>query len=95
MPLNELGLHARPAREFVRAANTFRSKIWLITNEERFSATSIIEVLKANLDCGDTTTAESKGTRCKRARGFAGQAGKRIQGEGFGERVRDIVPTEG
>ena len=52
--VNELGLHARPAAEFVRAANLFRSQIWIIKGEERFSAKSIIEVLTANLNCGDT-----------------------------------------
>jgi phosphotransferase system HPr-like phosphotransfer protein len=35
---NGLGLHARPAAEFVRAANVFRSEIWIIKAEERFSA---------------------------------------------------------
>ena len=42
---NELGLHARPAAEFVRAANLFCSEIWNIKGEERFYAKSIIEVL--------------------------------------------------
>ncbi len=51
---NELGLHARPAAEFVRAANVFSSEIWIIKGEERFSAKSIIEVLTANLNCGAT-----------------------------------------
>ena len=52
--VNELGLRAGPAVEFVRAANLFRSQIWIIKGEERFSAKSIIEVLTANLNCGDT-----------------------------------------
>jgi phosphocarrier protein HPr len=59
--LNELGLHARPAAEFVRAANAFRSEIWLIKGQERFSAISIIEVLRADLVCGDTATIEANG----------------------------------
>ena len=59
--VNELGLHARPAAEFVRAANVFRSEIWLIKNNERFSAKSIIEVLTANLNCGDTAIIEADG----------------------------------
>ena len=52
--VNELGLHARPAAEFVRAAQAFRSDIWIEKGRERFSAASIIEVLQANLDCGET-----------------------------------------
>ena len=47
---NELGLHARPAAEFVRVANRFRSEITLIKDEQRFSAASLIDVLRANLD---------------------------------------------
>ena len=59
--VNELGLHARPAAEFVRAANIFRSEMWIIKGEERFSAKSIIEVLTANLNCGDRAIIEADG----------------------------------
>lgn len=65
--INELGLHARPAAEFISAANAFRSEIWILKGEERFSATSIIEVLRANLDCGDTATIEAKGPDAEEA----------------------------
>src|SRR4029077_567416 len=64
---NELGLHARPAAEFISAANAFRSEIWILKGEERFSAISIIEVLRANLDCGDTATIEAKGPDAEEA----------------------------
>ena len=59
--VNEQGLHARPAAEFVRAANVFRSEIWIMKGEERFSAKSIIEVLTANLNCGNTAIIEAEG----------------------------------
>lgn len=59
--VNELGLHARPAAEFVRAAKAFRSQIWLVKGAERFSAASILEVLTANLNRGDTATIEAEG----------------------------------
>ena len=52
--INELSLHARPAAEFVLAAKAFRSQVWLVKGEERFSAANILEVLCANLNCGDT-----------------------------------------
>jgi phosphocarrier protein len=65
--VNELGLHARPATEFVRAANVFRSEIWIIKGEERFSAKSIIEVLTANLNCGNTAIIEAEGPDSERA----------------------------
>ena len=60
--INELGLHARPAAEFVRAARAFRAQIWLVKGDERFSADSILDVLTANLYRGDTATIEAEGS---------------------------------
>lgn len=59
--LNELGLHARPAAEFARRARAFRSEVWLVRDGQRFSAASLIEILRANLDQGATATLEAKG----------------------------------
>ncbi|HXY61054.1 MAG TPA: HPr family phosphocarrier protein [Chthoniobacterales bacterium] len=59
--VNELGLHARPAAEFVRVANIFRSKIWLVKGQQKFSATSIVEVLTADLCHGDIAVLEAMG----------------------------------
>jgi phosphotransferase system HPr (HPr) family protein len=59
--VSELGLHARPAAEFVRAANLFSSEIWIIKGEERFSAKSIIEVQTANLNYGNTAIIQAEG----------------------------------
>ena len=64
---NELGLHARPAAEFVRIANRFRAEITLIKDGERYSAESLIEVLRANLDCGARATLEARGVDAERA----------------------------
>lgn len=58
---NELGLHARPAAEFVRRANAFRSEIWLVTATGRFSALSLIDVMRANLNCGAVAILEATG----------------------------------
>ena len=58
---NKLGLHARPAAHFVKHVRTFRSEIWLVTAEGRYSASRLIEVLRANLDCGATATIEAHG----------------------------------
>ena len=58
---NELGLHARPAAEFVRVANRFRAEITLIRGEQRFSASSLIDVLRANLDKGASAMLEARG----------------------------------
>ena len=64
---NELGLHARPAAEFVRVANRFRSEITLIKDQQRFSASSLIDVLRANLDRGATATLEARGADAEEA----------------------------
>jgi phosphocarrier protein len=64
---NELGLHARPAAEFVRVANRFRSEITLIKDEQRFSAASLIDVLRANLDMGASAMLEARGADAEAA----------------------------
>jgi phosphotransferase system HPr (HPr) family protein len=64
---NELGLHARPAAEFVRVANRFRSEITLIKDKQRFSASSLIDVLRANLDKGASAMLEARGADAEAA----------------------------
>jgi phosphocarrier protein HPr len=64
---NELGLHARPAAEFVKKAKAFRSEIWIIKENARYSATSLIDVLRANLDCGAAATLEAHGVDAEQA----------------------------
>lgn len=59
--VNELGLHARPAAEFVRCVQTFQSEVTIRKGDEHFSAGSILEVLSANLDCGARVTLEAIG----------------------------------
>ncbi len=59
--LNPLGLHARPAAEFAKRANAFRSEIWIVKDGKRFSAASLIDILRANLDQGATATLEAVG----------------------------------
>jgi phosphocarrier protein len=64
---NTLGLHARPAAHFVKHVRTFRSEIWLVTSDGRYSASSLIEILRANLDCGATATLEAHGVDAEEA----------------------------
>ncbi len=64
---NKLGLHARPAAQFVRKVRCFRSEIWLVTGAARYSATSLIDVLRANLECGATATLEAHGVDAEEA----------------------------
>jgi phosphocarrier protein HPr len=64
---NELGLHARPAAQFVKCARRFRSEIWVVKDGKRYSAASLIDVLRANLDCGATVTLEAYGVDAEEA----------------------------
>jgi phosphocarrier protein len=50
--LNKLGLHARPAAEFVRCARKFKARVMILKDGEEYSAESILDVLSANLECG-------------------------------------------
>ena len=59
--LNKLGLHARPAAEFVRCARKFKCKIVILKDGEQYSAESILDVLSANLDCGSRMILTAEG----------------------------------
>ncbi len=60
--LNALGLHARPASGFVRCALKFKgTTITLRKGDQTFAATSILEVLTAELDQGAVFTVEADG----------------------------------
>ena len=59
---NRLGLHARPAAEFVRAARQFKSSVRILKDGSTYSASSILDVLMANLDCGSRFTLEADGS---------------------------------
>jgi phosphocarrier protein HPr len=65
--LNELGLHARPAAEFVRAVQKFECEVVIWKGDEKYSAGSILEVLSANLDCGTAIVIEADGADSERA----------------------------
>ena len=59
--LNRLGLHARPAAEFVRAARSFKCTVTILKNDDTYSASSILDVLSANLDCGSMLILRAEG----------------------------------
>ena len=65
--VNELGLHARPAAEFVRTVRDFECDVFIIKGDTQISADSIMEVLTANLDCGSRITLEAKGRDAEKA----------------------------
>ena len=42
---NKHGLHARPAAQFVKTANTFRAEIWVEKDDERINGKSIMGLM--------------------------------------------------
>jgi phosphotransferase system HPr (HPr) family protein len=65
--LNELGLHARPAAEFVRAVKGFDCEVTIHNGTDQYNAESIIEVLTANLDRGARVVLEAEGPEAESA----------------------------
>ena len=59
--LNELGLHARPAAQFVRCVQKFRSEVWLVSKGNRYQAGRLMELMMANLDQGAVFVIEADG----------------------------------
>ena len=60
--LNALGLHARPATEFVRCALRYKTTAIVLRKDGAvYAATSILEVLMANLDQGAAFMLEADG----------------------------------
>ena len=59
--VNEQGLHARPAAHFVKQAKAFHSDVWIIKGDERYSAMSLIDILRANVDYGARIVLEAHG----------------------------------
>jgi phosphotransferase system HPr (HPr) family protein len=58
---NRQGLHARPATEFVRHVLRFESTVTIKANGRHYQADRIIDVVLAELNCGDTFVLEAEG----------------------------------
>lgn len=46
---NQVGLHARPAMYFIQKANEFKSSIWVVKEERRVNAKSLLGVLSLGI----------------------------------------------
>ncbi len=65
--INRLGLHARPASDFVRCALTFRSQIELQVRGKTWSAQRVLDVLLAALSQGTRFTIVARGPDAQHA----------------------------
>jgi len=64
---NEFGLHARPAAALVSLANKFQAQIFLVKDETKVNAKSILGVLVLAAESGSTVKIEAEGDDAKRA----------------------------
>ena len=58
---NNSGLHARPATFFIQKANTYRSGIWVVKDDRKVSAKSLLGVLSIGIAKGMTITLVAEG----------------------------------
>lgn len=49
---NKLGLHARPASNFVKMAQSFKCSVEILKGEKRLNAKSMLGILGAGAKCG-------------------------------------------
>ena len=65
--LNPLGLHARPAAQLVKLANTFESEIQLVKDGVPVNGKSIMGVMILAAECGSTITVRANGADAEAA----------------------------
>lgn len=64
---NIYGLHARPAAEFVKLANTFKSDIWVCKDGLEVNGKSIMGVMMLAAEKGSTIEIRARGDDAKQA----------------------------
>jgi len=58
---NQVGLHARPATFFIQRANEFKSGIWIVKDERKVNAKSLLGVLSLGITRGTPVTLVADG----------------------------------
>ena len=59
--VNEGGLHARPATFYIQKANSYKSSIWVVKDERKVNAKSLLGVLSIGIAQGMTITLVADG----------------------------------
>jgi phosphocarrier protein len=65
--VNELGLHARPAAEFVKLASTYQSDIQLSKDGDSVNGKSIMGVMTLAAECGAELIVKAEGVDAEAA----------------------------
>ncbi len=59
--LNKLGIHARPAAQFVRTASRFQSDVTVVKDDESVDGKSIMGLMMLAVGCGAVITVTVEG----------------------------------
>ena len=59
---NQVGLHARPATFFIQRANEFKAGIWIVNDERKVDAKSLLGVLSLGITRGTKITIVADGS---------------------------------
>ncbi len=59
--VNDLGLHARPAGEFVKVASRFESDVWVAKDGKPVNGKSIMGVMTLAAECGSQLKVRAEG----------------------------------
>lgn len=59
--VNPTGLHTRPGNLFVKHAKTYESAIYIVKNDKRVNAKSLLTLMKAGISLGDKIAIEAEG----------------------------------
>ena len=78
---NKYGLHARPAAEFVKLSNRFRSEIFVRKGDIEVSGKSIMGVMMLAAEYGSSITITARGEDAPEA----SEALRALVASGFGE----------
>jgi len=79
--INKLGLHARPAAQFVRLANQYQCDIWVEKDSEQVNGKSIMGLMMLAAGHGSKILVTADGVQSKEAM----EAVEELIGSGFRE----------
>lgn len=65
--VNQYGLHARPAAEFVKLASTFDAEVAVIKDGLEVNGKSIMGMMMLAAECGSSITIQTSGTDAEAA----------------------------
>ncbi|CAN5761805.1 HPr family phosphocarrier protein [soil metagenome] len=65
--INQFGLHARPAAEFVKLAGTFKAEVAVVKDDLEVNGKSIMGMMMLAAECGSSITIRASGAQAEDA----------------------------